>query len=476
MRLKVAYVVVALVLAACMSLASCAAPVPSKQDVRTLTVWTYYNGEQLAAFQSLVSEYNETVGKEAGVSVACSNVGSVNDLRDAVMNSATGKVGADPIPNIFMTYGDTAYAIDQMGMLADLAPYLSEEERDLYVDGYLEEGVLGDSGSIKIFPVAKSTEVFVLNKTDFDEFAADTGVTYDDLATYEGVARVAQLYYEWTDAKTPEPNDGDAFFGIDALANYFYVGASQLGSAIITVEDDAVALDFDKEVVRKLWDNYYVPFVKGYYDARGHYRSDDIKTGTIIALLGSSSGATFFPTHAVSDDGEEHAIEMVVLPCPRFEGGADVAVQQGAGMAVVNTSDEDVEASIAFLEWITEPAQNIQFSTASGYLPVMKSANNIDAVRSSGIEVTDRMEQILEVAITETTEWDLFTPHVFEKGTEFRDVLEHSLSSLATQDAAAVREALAAGTSYEDALAPYLTDRYFEQWYDAVRADLESLL
>ena len=55
------------------------------------------------------------------------------------MAAAQGKVGASAMPNIFMAYADTAYAMDQMDELADLAPYFTDEERAAYVDSYLTE-------------------------------------------------------------------------------------------------------------------------------------------------------------------------------------------------------------------------------------------------------------------------------------------------------------------------------------------------
>ena len=123
------------------------------------------------------------------------------------------------MPNIFSAYADTAYALDEMGQIADLSEYLSEADRAAFIKDYLSEGDFSGSGSIKIFPVAKSTELLFVNETDWEPFAAATGATYADLATIEGLVSVAERYYEWTDAQTPDiPNDGRAFFGRDAMA------------------------------------------------------------------------------------------------------------------------------------------------------------------------------------------------------------------------------------------------------------------
>ena len=39
------------------------------RDPVSLTVWHYYNGSQQAAFDALVEEFNNTVGKEKGIFV-----------------------------------------------------------------------------------------------------------------------------------------------------------------------------------------------------------------------------------------------------------------------------------------------------------------------------------------------------------------------------------------------------------------------
>ena len=229
----------------------------------TITVWTYYSGDQLTSFNELVDEFNSTVGQEKHIVVKSSSQGSVTDLETNVLAAAKGEVGAAALPNIYSGYADMAYDLDQLGEVVDLAPYLTDKEKAAYVDGFLKEGDLMNNGELKVFPVAKSTELFYLNATDWAPFAAATGVTYDDLATVEGVTEAAHKYYDWTDAQTDTPNDGKAFFGRDALANYLFCGAQELGVTIFDAENGVMTLNLDKDVMRKLWDNYYVPLVRG---------------------------------------------------------------------------------------------------------------------------------------------------------------------------------------------------------------------
>lgn len=430
-----------------------------------LSVWTYYNGDQLESFNKLVDTFNNTVGKEKNITVESYSQGSVNDLETQVMAAAQGKVGASAMPNIFMAYADTAYAMDQMGELADLAPYFTDEERAAYVDSYLTEGDFDDSGSIKIFPVA---ELLFLNDTDWKLFAAATGARYSDLETVEGLVKTAEAYYNWTDAQTDTPNDGKALFGRDAMANYMLIGAKELGETIFDVKDGKMTMGLSEDVARKLWDNYYVPYIKGWATASGHFRSDDIKIGSILAYIGSNSSATYFPTQVMLSDTESHDIELKVLPTPHFEGCEKVSVQQGAGMAVAKTTDAEVEASVVFLKWFTQPENNIAFAVGSGYLPVTHAANDMDAIHSSSLALTGNMENVLMEAVDAVNTNELYTTKAFEGGTDARSKLNYSMSDLATADRATVEERLAAGESAEEAEAEFLTDEYFEAWYQSL--------
>ena len=439
-----------------------------------LTVWTYYNGDQLETFNRLVEEFNDTVGREHNIEVIASGQGSVNDLETNVMNAAEGKVGAEALPNIFSAYADTAYAIDRMGLVVDLAPYLDEKEREKYIEAYLEEGDFDGDGSIKIFPTAKCTELLFLNDTDWQKFAQAAGADYSDLSTVEGVVRTAEKYYDWTDAQTDAPDDGRALFGRDAMANYMLIGAKQLGCTIFDAQDGSMTLNFDHDAVRTLWDNYYIPFIKGYFSASGRFRSDDVKTGNIIAYVGSSSSATFFPTQVIADDMDSHDITRKALESPKFANGEDYAVQQGAGMVVTKASDAEIQASLVFLKWFTSPEHNITFSVNSGYLPVTHEGNSIDAIRASGLALSDEMDEVLSAAVDTVNENHLYTPHAFSGGTNARAILEYSMSDKASADRAAVKEAMAQGQSFEEASAQFLSDECFEAWYQDTLASLEA--
>ena len=299
-------------------------------------------------------------------------------------------------------------------------------------------------------------------------------MTYDDLATVEGLTAAAEKYYNWTDAQTETPDDGRALFGRDAMANYMLAGAKELGCTVFDVQDGKMTLNFDKNVVRKLWDNYYVPFIKGYFEATGHFRSDDIKTGTILSYVGSSSSATFFPDSVMTDDSDSHSIDLKVLPNPHFEGCEPVSVQQGAGMVVTKGDENEIEASVTFLKWFTAPENNIQFSIGSGYLPVTKEASKEETLEKSGVDMTPEVKSVLQMAAKTVSENTLYTTPAFSEAKDARKVLEYVMSDLAVADRGTVEQRIAAGQTAEQAEAEFLTDEYFDKWYQDTLAQLKA--
>ena len=237
-----------------------------------------------------------------------------------------------------------------------------------------------------------------------------------------------------------------------------------------------MTLHFDHDVMRTLWDNYYVPFIKGYFAASGHFRSDDIKTGNILAYAGSTSSATFFPKQVATSYSDAHSISMKVLPCPNFADGEAYAVQQGAGMVVTQGSEQEIKACVTFLKWFTAPENNITFSVDSGYLPVTKDANNMAAIHQQYPSLSDSMDTVLTESVHAITTNSLYTTKPFENGNEARSVLEHAMSDQASADLLIVRDRMEQGQTLEEASAEFLTDDHFEAWYSSTRSTLSALV
>ena len=433
-------------------------PILSAEHPTTVTVWHYYNGHTAFVFDTLVAEFNNTVGLENGVVVTAQSMGTVNGLEDALWDSVHKKVGAQKVPNIIQCYQDTAAALDNEIALVDFNDYVTEDEKLTFVRRFLDAGCIGADHAWKIFPVAASTEVLWLNTTDWKPFAAETGTELDSLLTWEGLADTAERYYEWS--------EGKAFFGRDAFSNYLIIGSSQLGHELFQVSEDNVTFDLDKSTMRKLWDNFYVPYIKGYYTQVGNFRSDDARMGKIIAFVGSSSGASYVPDEVISENGRAYAVDYTALPLPNFAGTLPYAVLQGAGMAVTKSTKAEEYASVLFLKWFTQSEQNLRFSASSGYIPVSLDASGTEAMsdylsqNSSDSAVTDA----IMTSLSQMEQYIMYTPGGFVNGTQAREIIGRTMLATAITDRAAIEN----GASLDS----YLTGERFDKWYASTFSQL----
>lgn len=458
-------------------MAGCAAISPKKPV--SIELWHYYNGPQQVAFTTLVTDFNETVGKEQGITIMPSGLGDIGQLTQAVLDSAEKKVGAPPLPAIFAAYSDTAFEVNKMGLVASLDSYLTPTEQKAYLPGYLDEGRFDADGSLKIFPIAKSTEIMLVNKTDWDKFATATGTGAESLTTMEGITAAAGAYYNWTDSLTPAKDDGKAFFGRDAMANFMLVGCRQQGIELFAVKDGQMTMNLDATALRRLWDNFYIPYINGYFAHFGRFRTDDIKTGDIIAQVGSIAGAAYFPGQVLGQDNSGYDIEMMVLEAPRLAGSAAIAVQQGAGMVVTKSDPSTEEAAVTFLKWFTKKDQNLRFALDSGYLPVTTEGASPKALETylaahPESTLTPGMVAVLSTALKTCSTHEMYTSKAFAGSNAARGILEKSLIQRTQADREQVVAVMATGKTREEATARFVTDAYFEDWYSSLQASLEA--
>lgn len=438
----------------------------------TVTVWNYYNGDQLTAFDDLVSEFNKSVGEEKGIVVVSVSQGDINTLADELLNSVDGKAGAQDVPTLASVYSETAYILDQKKALASLDKYFSKKELKAYVPDFIEEGRFNSKNELMLFPILKSTEVFTANETDWAKFADATGVTLDSINTQEDLVAAAEKYYEWTDSLTPKvKEDGKALYGRDSMANYIYIGSYQLGHELFPVKDGKMTADLDKETFKTLWDNYYVPYINGYFGAYGNFRSEDAKTGKILALTSSSSSVGYMPTEVISDDDDKHDIETYMKRSLPFKDAVNEAVvQQGASFCMMKSNAATQEGAVEFMKWFTDSERNKEFSLMSGYSPVTVKANDKKAIESAydGDTSTAKGKNILNALLVSAesfTEDGSYTSKPFEGSKDVRSILDKAMQTQADTDRKKVEKAIKSGKTRKEAVAAFCTESYFESWY-----------
>lgn len=452
-----------------------------KENPAAVEIWHYYNGVQKIEFDKMVDEFNKTKGKDEGIIVEAFNQGSIGEITDKILDTANKKVGTGKMPDAFLAYADTAYEANKLNLLSDYNKYMTKDELSKYIGNYIDEGKLKDDDELSIFPIAKSTEVLMVNKTDWEKFAKETNANIKEFETWEGIEDLAEQYYNWTDRKTEAPNDGKAFFGRDAMANYMITGSMELGEEIFKESDGKSEVNLNKEAFKKLWDNFYIPYIKGYYAAYGKFRSDDAKTGDIIALVGSTSGAEYFPDSVTTDNEQSYEIEPMILPLPKFKDTKGYMPQQGAGMVLVKSDSKHEYAVTEFLKWFTEADRNTEFSIKSGYLPVEKEANNIEFIKKKvnenvDLSVSKKSQEAIFTAVNQENTYEVYSSKAYSGTNKARDILEKSMIDKAKLDREEIKKQIVSGIPRDEVLKKYETDENFDTWFKQLSEDINKVI
>ncbi|HAL74712.1 MAG TPA: hypothetical protein DCM45_06450, partial [Clostridiales bacterium] len=374
----------------------------------TLECWHYYNGDQLANFEKLVETFNETIGATEGIRVDAISQGNDRELASAV-RTAFASSSAD-LPDLFATYPGTAFDLAAAGRLVDLSKYLSSADLSKFQQDFLAEGRFSTGGPAGLFilPIAKSSEVVVLNRTAWQKFTAENARyanPQETFATWEAIIQAAEVYQVWS--------GGKAMIGFDSLANFMIAGSRQLGVKLMDASVGKALLNLDREALHQIWNIYYVGIVEGSIGGKANYRAEDLATGDLIAAVVSTASGTWLPEQ-VKNDQEKYPVELAVLPYPVFKGGEPACVQQGAGMAVLRSDASREAASAIFLDWLIRPEQNIGFTVSSSYLPVTGQALQSQLLRdilqqaADGHVASPAAAQCLDVFISQMETHSLY--------------------------------------------------------------------
>lgn len=423
----------------------------------TLTLWHNYGGQMKVTMDEMIEEFNGTVGIEEGVIINVTSISGSSTLHDKLIMAANNDPGAQAMPDITTAYPKTALILTEKNLLVNLDEQFTEKELSEYIPRFIEEGRL-NTDNLYVFPTAKSTEVLFVNTTIFNRFTETSGVALEDLSTFEGIAKVSELYYEWTDNQTPDiPNDGKTFYASDSTFNLSLIGCEQLGYNLI--KDSKI--DYSTVGMAKVWDNYFVPAIKGNYAVFDGYASDLAKTGDIVCSTGSTAGVLFFsPTVTYADNTTEEAA-LTILPYPIFEGGKKIALQRGAGMCIIKSNEEKERLATVFLKWFTSPENNLRFVSSTGYLPVTEEAFGDIMLKEIDTVSDENIKKLLQVSRQMQMEYDFYISPLFDGVDIIQSTYEENIRALALESRGNYFSLLST-TDKEDALNTTLDGKFDE--------------
>ena len=361
---------------------------PNPENPVTLTMWHVYGSQTTSPLNTVIDDFNRTVGKENGITINVVSVTSSSAIDNALAAAANGEPGAADLPDLFTAYPRVAEIIGKENLLI-WNDYFTEDNLSAFNTDFLSEGYFDDD--LLMLPIAKSTEALFINRTMFDRFSSDVNVSIDDLSTFDGLFEVARKYYDWS--------DGQNFIQLNDYYNYAYIGMKSKGSEFIRNNQ----LNLHDDAFEHIWMPLAKTAIYGGICLEDGYAAAKWKTIDIIANTGSTADVLYQPEEVFYPDNTTEPITTLALPYPLFSNDFSGVVHRGGGLFAIKSDDElKNQAAYIFAKWLTEQDNNLNFVTQAGYLPVTDDAisslfHDISIVKNekyhSVYEAVNRMNQ-----------------------------------------------------------------------------------
>ena len=269
--LKLAALVPGLALAGCGGSKTLLSP----KDPTMLSIWHVYGEQADSPMNRLLTEFNDTVGREKGILLNVTNMTNSAAIGGQLQDAKAGKPGALDLPDLFSAHPADASALG-IENLVDWNDWFTAEDMAAYVPGFVQDGII--DGKQVVFPVSKSTQLIFLNGSQYARFAADTGAQLSTLATWDGFFEMAGAYRQWS--------QGKPFCALDYPLRLVELNALEQGSGELY---KGSWYDLTNETFRASWMEFARALVQGDILISDLYSNTQVMTGETLAGLGSSA-------------------------------------------------------------------------------------------------------------------------------------------------------------------------------------------
>ena len=321
-----------------------------ESDITRVTIWHSSQGTALEAFEEIVEDFNETVGKEKGIEIDAVYQGKAND----VLTKVNAALGTATLPDIAMMDATAALDMNHTDEIVTLEQLGFDTSSILPV---ALASFTSEKGTIAL-PFNASALLYYYNRTLYDE----KGVTAP--STIDGMTEIAPIVGE-------KDRNGNltvsAFSGIPTTYELSYFISQQRGGTYVVNNKNghmgtATEVLFEKEgTYRAFLEKWKALFDTGYCDALSSGVSDDFISGRTASMLASSSNLTKILS-AVGD-----SFEVGVSTVPLVNGTSNgKAIVSGGALFSFTKSD----AVRTVLEYLTSADVQAEWSEETGYVPV----------------------------------------------------------------------------------------------------------
>lgn len=315
-----------------------------ESDTKTITIWHSSQGEALSLFEEIIENFNDTTGKERGITVEAVYQGKAND----VLTKVNAALTTDTLPDIAMMDATAALEMNNSGYVVTL------EELGFDTSNILPQALrcyTSEKGTIAL-PFNASALLYYYNKTAFDGYNMNVPETIDDMTAL---------------ASSLSENSPFFFEGVPATYELsYFICAQNGGTYMVDNENGHMGTPdevlFGKEGTYKAFlEKWKTLYETGRCSSSSSSVSDDFVSGRTLSMLASSSNLSRIITQV--DDSFLVAVSSVPVVNESATGGAIVS----GGALYSFTATEEVRI---VLEYLTSPSVQALWSEKTGYIPV----------------------------------------------------------------------------------------------------------
>lgn len=328
----------------------------------TLSMWHVYGEQADSPMNQQIEEFNQTIGKEKGIVINVTNTSSAVYIGQKLLDAQADKAGALEMPDLFFCHANNARDLGAENLL-DWKNVFSQNELDAYVQDFIQDGMVDDS--LSVLPISKSTHLLFVAGGIFDTFAAETGVSYDDLSTWDGFFRVAEQYYTWS--------KGSPFCAVDYLTRCVELNAISKSATDFYSQNGWY--DTSNQILMDSFQQFATSIAKGHIIVSDLYANTQMMTGQVIAGIGSSASVLYYNNQITYPDNTSIDMNLHILTTPQAGNNTkNYATQAGVGLCAYKTTEQKAEAAKVFAAWFTEENRNLDFVASTGYMPVLNNS------------------------------------------------------------------------------------------------------
>ena len=322
----------------------------------TLTMWHVFGEQAESPMNTLVDEFNSTVGREKGVLIDVTAMSNAAAIGQQLLDAQENKPGAGDMPDLFFCHPANARALGVDNLL-DWNDCFTKDELAGFVPDFLSEGMLDNH--LTVFPVSKSTLLLFLNGTQFKRFSSETGVTDNDLATWDGFYKAASVYYGWS--------GGKPFCAFDYPLILQMLEAESDSTDVLASDG---WFNPENDSFRKAALRFGKALAEGTVVLSDQYSNTQVMTGEVLSGISSCAAILYYNDTVTYPDNTSEPLNLKILPPPLASSGTAYATQAGVGLSALKAEGRKKEAVSLFAHWLTESARNLDFASAAGYMPV----------------------------------------------------------------------------------------------------------